>query len=137
LTAALRSADAQRSGDCARLAELRDRLQAGLARAVPGLEVNGDPLHRVEGILNCAFPGIEAETLLVALDQQEVYASSGSACTSGAIDASHVLLAMGLTVERARSSIRFSLGYASTAADVDIALTVVPEAVHRLVGAAA
>jgi cysteine desulfurase len=137
LTAALRSADTQRAGDCSRLAELRDRLQAGLARAIPGVVVNGDPLHRVEGILNCAFPGIEAETLLVALDQHEVYASSGSACTSGAIDASHVLLAMGITPERARSSIRFSLGYATTAADVDVALAVVPEAVHRLVGAAA
>jgi len=137
LTAAMRSADTQRPGDCARLAELRDRLQAGLARAIPELELNGDPRHRVEGMLNCAFPGIEAETLLVALDQHEVYASSGSACTSGAIDASHVLLAMGLTTERARSSIRFSLGYATTAADVDVALAVVPEAVHRLVGAAA
>jgi cysteine desulfurase len=137
LTAAMRSADTQRPGDCARLAELRDRLQAGLARAIPELELNGDPRHRVEGVLNCAFPGIEAETLLVALDQHEVYASSGSACTSGAIDASHVLLAMGLTAERARSSIRFSLGYATTAADVDVALAVVPEAVHRLVGAAA
>lgn len=137
MAAALRSTDSQRSRDRSRLAELRDRLQAGLARAIPGLVVNGDPLHRVEGILNCAFPGIEAETLLVALDQHEVYASSGSACSSGAIDPSHVLLAMGLTTERARSSIRFSLGYATTAADIDAGLAVVPETVHRLVGAAA
>jgi cysteine desulfurase len=137
LAAALRVADAQRSAECARIAELRDRLQAGLARTVPGFVVNGDPLHRVEGILNCAFAGIEAETLLVALDQLGVYASSGSACGSGAIDPSHVLVAMGIDTERARSSIRFSLGCATTAADVDTALDIVPNAVHRLVGAAA
>jgi cysteine desulfurase len=104
---------------------------------VPGLVVNGDPLHRVEGILNCAFPGIEAETLLVMLDQNDVYASSGSACGSGAIDPSHVLIAMGLDPGRARSSIRFSLGQATKSADVDVALDVVPEAVRRLMATAA
>ncbi|MDQ1509371.1 MAG: cysteine desulfurase [Actinomycetota bacterium] len=137
LAAALHATDAQRSAERARIAELRDRLQAGLARMVPGFGVNGDPLHRVEGILNCAFAGIEAETLLVVLDQHDVYASSGSACGSGAIDPSHVLLAMGIAPERAGSSIRFSLGYATTAADIDAALQVVPDAVHRLVEAAA
>jgi cysteine desulfurase len=137
LAAALHATDGQRAVTCARIAELRDRLQAGLARAVPGLAVNGDPRHRVEGILNCAFAGIEAETLLVVLDQRDVYASSGSACGSGAIDPSHVLLAMGIGPERAGSSIRFSLGDASTAADIDAALEIIPDAVHRLVGAAA
>jgi cysteine desulfurase len=137
LAAALHATDSQRSVERAHIAELRDRLQAGLARTVPGLVVNGDPLHRVEGILNCAFPGIEAETLLVVLDQHGLYASSGSACGSGAIDPSHVLLAMGVAREQAGSSIRFSLGHATTDADVDTALEVVPEAVHRLVGAAA
>ena len=137
LAAALHATDSQRSAECARIAELRDRLQAGLARMVPGLVVNGDPLHRVEGILNCAFPGIEAETLLVVLDQHDVYASSGSACGSGAIDPSHVLLAMGIERGHAGSSIRFSLGHATTDDDIDTALEVVPDAVHRLVGAAA
>jgi len=137
LAAALRVTDGRRSAECARIAELRDRLQAGLARTVPGFVVNGDPLHRVEGILNCAFPGVEAETLLVLLDQHGVYASSGSACGSGAIDPSHVLLAMGIAPERAGSSIRFSLGYATSAADVDTALGILPGAVRRLVGTAA
>jgi cysteine desulfurase len=137
LAASLASTDAQRSVERARIAELRDRLQAGLARMVPGFVVNGDPLHRVEGILNCAFPGIEAETLLVMLDQNDVYASSGSACGSGAIDPSHVLIAMGLDPDRAQSSIRFSLGRATTSADVDVALDVVPEAVRRLMATAA
>jgi cysteine desulfurase len=137
LAAALRATDAHRGAECARIAELRDQLQAGLARTVAGFVINGDPRHRVEGILNCGFTGIEAETLLVALDQQAVYASSGSACGSGAIDPSHVLLAMGIGPDRARSSIRFSLGHATTAADIDAALTIVPEAANRLVGAAA
>jgi cysteine desulfurase len=137
LAAALRVTDRLRSAECARIAELRDRLQAGLARMVPGFVVNGDPLHRVEGILNGAFPGVEAETLLVLLDQHGVYASSGSACGSGAIDPSHVLLTMGIAPERAGSSVRFSLGHATAAADVDTALEILPGAVHRLVGAAA
>lgn len=135
--AALRATDDQRSQEVRRIADLRDRLQAGLVRALSGLVFNGDPAHRVPGMINCAFPGIEAETLLVALDQRGVYASSGSACASGAIDPSHVLLAMGLAPERARASIRFSLGFATTAADIDTALTVVPDAVRRLLGAAA
>src|SRR5919205_1099137 len=95
--------------------------------------VNGAPARRVPGILNCAFPGVDAETLLVALDQHDVYAASGSACTSGAIDPSHVLLAMGMPRERALSSVRFSLGYASTDADVDEALAEIPAAVRQLV----
>ena len=86
---------------------------------------------------NCAFPGTEAETLLVALDQREVYASSGSACASGATDPSHVLLAMGLTPSARVSSVRFSLGHTTTDADIDAALAVIPSAVQRLVGAAA
>jgi cysteine desulfurase len=137
LAAALQAVDVQRGEEGARVGELRDRLQTGLARALPGVELNGDPAFRVAGILNCAFPGIEAETLLVALDQQDVYASSGSACTSGAIDPSHVLLAMGCSPDRARSSIRFSLGHTTTVADVDAALAIVPAAVRRLLGAAA
>ena len=80
----------------ARIAALRDRLEAGLLDAVDGFRVTGDPHGRVAGVLHAAFPGVEAETLLVALDQRDVYAASGSACSSGAIDPSHVLLAMGM-----------------------------------------
>ena len=94
--------------------------------------MNGDPTRRVAGLLHCTFAGVEAETLLVALDQLGVAAASGSACSSGAIDPSHVLLAMGMPRERALESVRFSLGYASTDTDVDIALRVVPEAVEKL-----
>jgi cysteine desulfurase len=137
LAAALRAAHEQRAAEGARIGRLRDRLQLGLMHGVPGLAVNGDERRRVPGILNCVFPGAEAETLLVALDQHDLYASSGSACTSGAIDPSHVLLAMGLPLEQARASLRFSLGHSTTDTDIDTALTVIPGVVERLVGAAA
>jgi len=137
LAAAASATHEQRPDDCARVGARRDRLEAGLARSVPGFRVNGDTAHRVPGILSCTFPGVDAETLLVALDQRDIYAASGSACTSGAIDPSHVLLAMGVTSERARASVRFSLGHATTDADIDTALAVIPDAVQRLVGAAA
>lgn len=137
LAAASRATDEQREVDCARISRLRDRLEAGLARVVPDFGTNGDTTRRVPGILSCAFPGVDAETLLVALDQREVYASSGSACTSGAIEPSYVLLAMGIAPERARTSVRFSLGHTTTDAEIDAALAVIPGAVQRLVGAAA
>jgi cysteine desulfurase len=134
LATALQLTDANRVDEIARITALRDRLEAGLLAAVDGLTVTGDPHGRVAGVLHAAFPGVEAETLLVALDQRDVYAASGSACSSGAIDPSHVLLAMGMDRDRALSCVRFSLGYASTAADVDAALAEIPAAVDRLVG---
>ena len=121
LAAALRATHDHRAADCERVGALRDHLETGLRAAVPGLIVNGDAARRVPGILNCAFPGTEAETLLVALDQHDVYAASGSACSSGATDPSHVLLAMGLTPDRARASVRFSLGHSTDRADIDAA----------------
>ncbi|HTL87622.1 MAG TPA: aminotransferase class V-fold PLP-dependent enzyme, partial [Acidimicrobiia bacterium] len=111
---------------------LRDRLEGALVERIPALTVNGDPAQRVEGLLHVAIERVEAEALLVALDQEGVYAASGSACSSGAIDPSHVLAAMGMTRERALSSVRFSLGYASTDADIDEAIAIVPEVVAKL-----
>ena len=122
----------RRAEETARIAALRDELERGLAAQVPGFSVNGASAPRVAGILHCTFDDVEAETLLVALDQQGVMAASGSACSSGAVDPSHVLLAMGMPRERALSSVRFSLGYASTRADVDAALAIVPEVVAKL-----
>ena len=132
LATALRVTDERRVEETARITRLRDRLEAGLRASVPDFGVNGDAARRVPGVLHCWFDGIEAEALLVVLDQLGVCAASGSACSSGAIDPSHVLLAMGLPRERALSSVRFSLGYASTDADVDDALHVIPEAVEKL-----
>ncbi len=129
---ALQITDLRRRDETARIGALRDRLESGLLAAIPDVVVNGARDRRVAGILHCAFTGVEAETLLVALDQQGVFAASGSACSSGAIDPSHVLLAMGMPRERALASVRFSLGYASTDADLDEALAVVPETVAKL-----
>ncbi|MDQ1465855.1 MAG: cysteine desulfurase, partial [Actinomycetota bacterium] len=137
LAAALAATHEQREVELARISMLRDRLEAGLLAAVPDLVVNGDPALRVDGLLHVGFPGVEAETLLVALDRDGIEAASGSACSSGAIDPSHVLVAMGLDSAAARSSIRFSLGYASVAADVDAALAAVPRAVAGLRAASA
>jgi len=137
LAAAAVVTDEHRESERRRIAALRDRFQHELARSVPGFAVNGDVTRRVAGMLNGAFVGLEAETLLVALDQHHVCASSGSACTSGAIDPSHVLLAMGLPPQRARASVRFSLGHTTTDADIDAALEIIPRAVKQILRAAA
>jgi cysteine desulfurase len=130
--AALRITHERRAEETARIAALRDELERGLADRVPGFEVNGAASARVAGLLHCTFDGVEAETLLLALDQQGVMAASGSACSSGAVDPSHVLLAMGIPRGRALESVRFSLGYASSRSDIDTALVVVPEVVAKL-----
>jgi cysteine desulfurase len=137
LAAALAETHEQREMEIARITRLRDRLERGLLAAVPDMIVNGDPRLRVGGLLHVGFPGVEAETLLVALDRDGIEAASGSACSSGAIDPSHVLVAMGLDSASARSSVRFSLGYASVVADIDAALDVVPRAVAGLRAASA
>ncbi len=112
---------AGRTGDTVRLVRLRDRLLAALRAAEPGLEVNGDaPAGAgLPGLLSLRFPGRRAEDLLLLLDRAGVACSAGSACASGAVSASHVLLAMGRTPTAARETIRFSLGWASTEAEVD------------------
>lgn len=135
LAAALEVTDARRDDERARIAALRDALERALVDGVEGFEPTGDRAARVAGVLHGAFAGVEAETLLVALDAAGVYAASGSACSSGAIEPSHVLLAMGFGRERARSCVRFSFGWASTPADLDHARAVVPEVVARLAGA--
>jgi cysteine desulfurase len=138
LATALACTHERRADETARIAALRDELETGLhdACGADGCLVNGDRDRRVAGLLHVAFPGVEAETLLVALDQDGVCAASGSACSSGSIDPSHVLEAMGMPRDRALSSVRFSLGYASTPDDIGHALEVIPNAVRRLRGAA-
>ncbi len=132
MAAALTLTGERRAGEVVRIRALRDRLAAGLADRAPDSFVNGDPARKIAGNCHIGFPGVEAETLLVALDREGVCAAAGSSCTSGATEPSHVLAAMGLPREAALSSIRLSLGYASTDADVDTALDVIPRAVDRL-----
>jgi len=132
MAAALRVTVERRLEDNRRVAALRDRLLAGLTAAVPDTFVNGDPAAKVAGNGHVGFRGVEAETLLVALDRQDVYAAAGSSCSSGATEPSHVLAAMGLPRDDALASIRLSLGFSSTDADVNRALATIPPAVDRL-----
>jgi cysteine desulfurase len=132
LATALRITHEQRAEETARIAALRDRLRAGLLDAVPDTFVNGDDRRRTAGHLHVGFPGVESEALLLLLDQEGLYAAAGSSCSSGATEISHVLAAMGMDRSAATASIRLSLGYASTAGDVDRALAVIPAAVARL-----
>ena len=111
---------------------LRDKFYNKISEAVPKIFLNGHPKDRLAGHLNLSFQGIEGESLLLSLDLKGVAASSGSACTSGSIDPSHVLSAMGIKPELAQSSIRFTLGKDNTEEDVDYAAEILPEIVRRL-----
>jgi cysteine desulfurase len=119
-------------GDDKTMAALRDRLQQGILAEIEGAGVNGDGAPRVPNTTNIYFDHIDGEALVIALDLKGLAVSTGAACSSGAIEPSHVLTAMGLRHDRARASIRFSLGKQSTAEDVEFALALVPETVARL-----
>jgi cysteine desulfurase len=114
------------------ISRLRDRLEAGILAHVPGTAVNGDPTRRVPNTSNISFDAIEAESLLIALDLEGVAISTGSACSSGSLEPSHVLRAMGLPNARTRNSLRFSLGPTTTAAEVDFVVEILPRLVSRL-----
>ena len=111
---------------------LRDRLEAGVLAGVPGAAVNGGASARVGNTSNISFHGVEAESLLIALDLEGIAVSTGSACSSGTLEPSHVLRAMGFSPHRAQNSIRFSLGLGNTAADVERVIAVLPGIVDRL-----
>jgi len=120
------------AGESKRVAELRDRLEQSLLAAIPSIRVNGGTSHRVANTSNLAFPGAGGEALVIALDLQGIACSTGAACSSGAIEPSHVLLAIGLSADDARSSLRFSLGRHTTPEEIDYAASVIPAAVERL-----
>jgi len=101
-----------------RRAQLRDQLWRNVVNVFPDAQQNGDPTHRLANTLNASFIGVDSETMLMALDLEGICASSGSACMVGSVRASHVLLAMGLPMERARSAIRLSLGKWTTAKEI-------------------
>jgi cysteine desulfurase len=105
---------------------LRDNFIAAVHNAIPDAYVNGEASPRLPGIVNVTFPGTQSDTLLLLLDNAHVSASTGSACSAGVHEASHVLLAMGHTEATAQSSLRFSFGAASTQADVDYVMSVLP-----------
>ena len=114
-----------------RVGALRDDLLAGVRAVVPDAVYNGDPVERLPGNAHFSFPGCEGDALLLLLDAQGIACSTGSACSAGVAQPSHVLLAMGADDDGARSSLRFTLGHTSTRADVDALLAVLPGAVER------
>ena len=114
-----------------RVTAMRDRLIAGL-RAIPHSRINGSLVHHVPGTVNICFEGIEGETLLLALDKAGICASSGSACASGSLDPSHVLLSLGIPYELARGSLRLSIGEYNTDQEIDYILETVTRTVESL-----
>jgi cysteine desulfurase len=119
-------------GEDGEMAAQRDRLQSAVLGSVESAGVNGDGVPRVPNTTNIYFDYIEGEALVIALDLKGLAVSTGAACSSGAIEPSHVLTAMGLRADRARASLRFSLGKQNTAEDVDFATQLVPASVERL-----
>jgi cysteine desulfurase len=114
-----------------RVAALRDELVAGVRQVVPDVIYNGDPVDRLPSNAHFSFPGCEGDALLLLLDAQGVACSTGSACSAGVAQPSHVLIAMGADDDRARSSLRFTLGHTSTRADVDALIAALPATVER------
>jgi cysteine desulfurase len=114
------------------LASLRDRLEREVLAAVPGAAVNGGGSPRVPNTTNISFERVEAESLLIALDLAGIAVSTGSACSSGTLEPSHVLKAMGFSAHRTQNSIRFSLGQGNTESDVDRVVSVLPGIVEKL-----
>jgi cysteine desulfurase len=115
-----------------RLAELRDQLQRGIEERIPDVELNGHPTLRLPNILNMSFVGVEGESLLMALDTQGIAVSTGSACTAGSTDPSHVLQAMGVPRDRAQGSLRFSLGRENDAEQIAYVIDTLAKVVERL-----
>ncbi len=134
LGVAARLAGGKLGAEAARVAALRDRLEDGILRGVPGTAVNGARGSRVPNTSNISFDRVEAESLLIALDLEGIAVSTGSACSSGTLEPSHVLRAMGLSTHRTQNSLRFSLGLFSTEAEVDRVVEVLPRLVEKLRG---
>lgn len=129
---AIELATADIEGHNKRIRALRDRLLAGIQAAIPHTHLNGHPEKRLSGNINISFEFIEGESMLLWLDDEGICASTGSACTSGSLEPSHVLLATGLPVEISHGSLRLTLGNVNTDADVDFVLEVLPKVVSRL-----
>jgi cysteine desulfurase len=115
-----------------RIAALRDRLERAIFDSISSVRVNGDVAHRVANTTNLSFAAAGGEAMLIALDLAGVACSTGAACSSGAVEPSHVLLAIGLSPDEARSSLRFSLGRQTTAEEIDHAIAAIPAVVERL-----
>jgi cysteine desulfurase len=129
---AIELATADIEGHNRKIRALRDRLMSGILAKIPSSRLNGHPEKRLPGNINFSFEFIEGESMLLWLDDEGICASTGSACTSGSLEPSHVLLATGLPVEISHGSLRLTLGNVNTDADVDFVLDVLPKVVSRL-----
>lgn len=132
LALALELADADREATSEHCTALRDRIIREVIDEIPATTLNGHPTQRLPNNINFSFEGVEGESILLGLDMAGVAASSGSACSSGSLEPSHVLLALGQTAEQARSSLRITLGKENTEAEVDYLLGVLSDLVSRL-----
>lgn len=131
-TAAVLAKTRLSDGSLARMAALRDKLQNGLLSTIPDSKLNGDPENRVPNTVNISFGYVEGEAILMYLNEYGICASSGSACTSGSLEPSHVLRAMGVDFKFAHGSVRFSLSDQTTEAEVDKVLEVMPGIIENL-----
>jgi cysteine desulfurase len=129
---ALELAKARMVDDAVRETELRDRLWTGLSANIESIYLNGDMVNRLPNNLNVRLDGIEGESMILMLDMEGICVSSGSACTTGSLEPSHVLLALGIPAEHAHGSLRVTLGRSTTAADIDHFINVFPPIVARL-----
>ncbi len=125
-------ADEDFNGRNERLSLLRDKLEAGILKSVENTCVNGGGTARVSNTTNITFKGLDSESILLALNEEEICASSGAACTTGAVQFSHVLLAMGLSEDHVRGALRFSLGRFSQEEEIDVILRKMPGIISRL-----
>ncbi len=129
---ACRIAKKEQPSESEKIASIRDRMENEICERIPDVVINGDPDNRVPGTSNLGFLGAEGETLLIRLDLEGFAVSTGSACSSGSTEPSHVLLAMGLPKDAVQGSLRFSLGWGSTEDDVNRLLEILPKAVERV-----
>jgi cysteine desulfurase len=132
MATALRLAEERRASYTEHCASLRDRLIAGVLERIPYTSLNGHPTQRLPNNANIAFEFVEGESVLLVLDQHGIAASSGSACTSGSLEASHVLTALGVPYEQAIGSVRFTVGRSTTVEDIDYVLDTLPPLIERL-----
>jgi cysteine desulfurase len=129
---ALEITSKNKNEDSDRITKFRDKLISGVLKQVPETILTGHPTQRLPDIASFVFKGVEGEAILLRLDAEEIAVSSGSACTSGDLRPSHVLLAMGIPQERAHGSIRFSLGRETTGEEIDYVLEKLPKVIFDL-----
>ena len=116
----------------AHIRRLRDRLIAGILGRVPGVQLTGHPTERLPGSASFCFEGVEGESILLSLDRQGIMASSGSACTAGSLEPSHVIKALGLPPELSSGSLRLTVGLSNTEEQIDRVLEIIPDAIQYL-----